>query len=281
MHITLVTCMEMPGLLPEDEHLKSAMQAQGAEVTVAPWNGPFTPFAATDLVLIRTPWDYTDHAQKFAQWLDRLEEAQTLVSNPVALMSWNMNKHYLADLQRQGAPLTATAITAPEATDILSAAENLGLQDIVIKPVISAGSKGLARLVSPDHDAVEKALTGITCDMLVQAFVPEIETLGETSLLFFGDTFSHAVVKKPKQGDIRCQEEFGGSTTRIDPPAFAIEEARKLLTLLPEAPDYARVDVIIRDTDLILMEVELIEPELFFRLAPEAASLFAECIIAN
>ncbi|MCI5046431.1 MAG: hypothetical protein MRY59_02925 [Aquisalinus sp.] len=281
MHITLVTCMEMPGLLPEDEHLKSALQAQGAEVAVAPWNGHFAPFAATDLVLIRTPWDYTGHAEKFAQWLDRLEEAQTLVSNPVALMRWNMNKHYLVDLVRVGAPLTATAITAPEARDILSAAEKLGLQDIVIKPVISAGSKGLARLVSPDHDTLEKALTGITCDMLVQAFVPEIETLGETSLIFFGDKFSHAVVKKPKEGDIRCQEEFGGSATRIDPPAFAIEEARKLLTLLPSAPDYARVDVIIRDSDLILMEVELIEPELFFRLAPEAASLFAERIIAN
>ena len=278
MHITLVTCLEMPALIPEDALFRTALETRRATVSIAPWNGPFSPFQKTDLVVIRTPWDYTAHATKFKRWLDDLEADNMLVSNPVPLMRWNMNKTYLMDLQKKGAPLPPTLVARPEVTEIQAAAANLGLEEMVIKPVISASSKGLARLAPYKRRMLEQALTGITCDMLVQAFVPEIETLGETSLVFLAGEFSHAVCKRPKAGDIRCQEEFGGSAELVTPPSWAVARAKELLTLLPAPADYARVDVIIRADDLILMEIELIEPELFFRLAPEAAELFARQI---
>jgi hypothetical protein len=116
---------------------------------------------------------------------------------------------------------------------------------------------------------------------LVQALAPEIETAGETSFTFIDGEFTHAVTKTPKSGDIRCQAEFGGTSKLAEPPAWALVQAARILNMFAEMPLYARIDVIMLDGRLQLMEVELIEPELFFTYCPEAAARLAAALIKH
>ena len=138
MRIALATCLEMPGLIDEDHALAAAFARRGHEAVPAPWNGPFTPFADADITLVRTTWDYTEAPNEFATWLQRLEGAGCHTINPPALMRWNMDKHYLLELQSRGAPLPSTVICAPDPEEIVAAAAGLGLATAVLKPVISA-----------------------------------------------------------------------------------------------------------------------------------------------
>ena len=113
----------------------------------------------------------------------------------------------------------------------------------------------------------------------VQALIPEISTLGEASLVFIAGEYSHAVTKRPKSGEILCQADHGGSTGTAIAPDWAISEARRVLTMVPGEPLYARVDAVILDHAFQLMEVELIEPELFFTYAPDGADRLATALL--
>lgn len=254
--------------------LAQALEARGARVAPAPWTGPQTPFAEADLIVARTTWDYDARSQAFADWLESLERGAAAVVNPPRLMRWNMNKRYLLELAEKGAPLPPTRAVKPDAASIAAAMEELRLERAVVKPQIGAGARGLSLVDAQDSESLARAAKTLApCgDGLVQPFIPEIRDVGETSMIFLDGALSHAVVKRPESGDIRVQEEYGGRTERVDPPSFAVNEAARTLGFLPEPPVYARVDAVILDGAMRLMEVELIEPELFFTYAPEAES---------
>ena len=55
--------------------------------------------------------------------------------------------------------------------------------------------------------------------------------------------------------------------------------ANEVMTRVPSTCIYARVDVVESSRGPILMELELIEPELYFLIAPEAAKSFAGMVI--
>jgi glutathione synthase/RimK-type ligase-like ATP-grasp enzyme len=123
--------------------------------------------------------------------------------------------------------------------------------------------------------------------VMVQPFLPEIQE-GEWSLVFLGGEYSHAVVKRPADGDFRVQHDFGGTVERREPEGSLIEDARNVLRAAAKATKtaigdilYARVDGIVRDGGLLLMELEVIEPVLFFSHAPGAAARMAELIVAR
>ena len=278
--IVFATCAAAPDYQESDrlaaEILGSKGGAQGYDVAPAPWNGPMTPFREGDLTVIRSTWDYWKSAAAFDDWLAALDPARTI--NPPSLMRWNLNKRYLLELREKGAPTPDLRVVAPSAEALQAAIRDLGLASAVVKPVVSAGGDGLVILGRDDHDTATETVAGWDCDFIVQPLIPEIRTSGETSLIFFDGAFSHAVNKTPRDGTVLCQAEHGGRIALIDPDQELAALGARILSMLPEKPLYARVDLILGDSGPLLMEVEAIEPELFLTSAPGSAERFAQAI---
>lgn len=278
--IALATCRKFPNLTPSDALFADALARRGARVVAAPWNDDFAPFASADLTIVRSTWDYFDVTDAFSAWIARLEK-EKCVFNAASLLRWSMTKAYLFELSEKGAPVPAMRRIDPTAAAIGEAMDALALDEAVVKPLVGGTASGLSRVNRGDASAIEMAASILNGDALVMAFIPEITTLGETSFIFLGGTFSHAVVKTPKAGDIRVQEDHGGASRLVEAPDWAISEAARILSLCPEGAAYARVDGIVNDTDVTLMEVELVEPELFFALYPDGAERLAEYVLAS
>lgn len=279
-HIAIATCEKQPALTPSDQLLADALARAGAEVAAAPWNGPFAPFASADLTLVRSTWDYFDLADDFAAWIGRAASAGPLV-NSAEILRWNMTKAYLFELARAGAPVPPTLQTAPEARAIAAAMDALDLEEAIVKPLIGGTASGLSRIRRHDADGLAKAAARLNGRALVQPFLPEIVSCGETSLIFLGGEFSHAILKRAKAGDIRVQTDHGGTAEPVVAPDWAIDQGRAILRHCPGHPAYARVDVIIDDGAITLMEVELVEPELFFTYCPDGAAQLADLALAR
>lgn len=273
--IAFATCRELPDLQPDDAPIADALRALGHEVRVVPWNGPFERFAACDLVAVRSTWDYADAPAAFLSWLQELEDAQLRVTNAPSLMRWNARKDYLLDLAARGAPLAPTRLVSPDADAIRAAMSELDLEEAVVKPVFGAGASGLSIVRRDDIAGLVDAAEQLGYDGLVQPLVSEIRTAGEVSLTFIGDEFSHAAIKRAPPGSILIHAEHGGSTAPYAPSDELVQVARDVLGMLPEPADYARVDLVSTERGVVLMEVELIEPELFVLHGEGAPARFA------
>lgn len=276
--IALATCAKFPQLTESDAVFAAALEKRGAQVIAAPWNADFEPFANADVVIIRSTWDYFEDAPAFAKWIDRLEGVATVFNTP-AILRWNMAKTYLLTLAQAGVPVPPIQPVKPEAAAIRDAIAAMGLNRAVVKPLIGATASGLTLLDQPtkaDFDRAASMLRGVG---LVQAFVPEVENAGEISCIFIDGAFTHAIRKTPKQGDIRVQEEHGGASMLFDAPGWMIDAAANVLRCCPGAPLYARIDGVPRNKEFLLMEAELVEPELFFTYCPEAAARLAEACL--
>ena len=276
--IVFATCQKDPESQASDTVVAELLSTMGATVTAAPWNGDQTPFENADLIVVRSTWDYPAAADAFRAWLEGLKSYGNVVNAP-ALMQWNMSKTYFQTLADAGAPLPPMQFITPSVDEIAEAMDALELTKAVVKPVIGATASGLSLVRRDDEPGLKAAAAKLEHDGLVQPLIKDITARGETSLIYIDGEFTHAVVKRAKPGDIRVQSDFGGSVERVDPPAWAVDEGRMILEMLPEAPTYARVDAVILDETLQLMEVEVIEPELFFTHAPEAAERFAAALM--
>ena len=275
--IVFATCRAKPDLQNSDVPLAEAFGARGYAVGAAPWNGPRAPFAAAAAVLIRSTWDYQDAPDDFSSWLASLPEGR--VFNDPALMRPNMSKRYLLDLARRGAPLPPTLYVEPDADAITAAMDALGLETAVVKPEYRATASGLSLVRRGDKAGLAAAAAKMAMPGLVQAPVQEISKAGETSFVFIAGGFTHAVTKRPKAGEIRCQAEYGGAAEPAEPPDWAVAEAARILAMVTGEPLYARVDAVVLDGAMRLMEVELIEPELFFTYSPVAAARLADALL--
>jgi glutathione synthase/RimK-type ligase-like ATP-grasp enzyme len=278
MRVAFLTSDRHPDLCADDRIALPALRARGIEVIPWVWDGaPPTP---VDAAVVRSCWDYHEKTPAFLEFIDTLGAAGTPLHNPAPVVRWNVDKGYLRDLAARGARVPRTAWVrrgaAPGLADLL--AEH-ALDEVVIKPSVSLSavdtfrsSRAQAAADQPRFEALARRKA-----LLVQELVPEI-VRGELSLVFFGRLFSHAVRKTPAPGDFRVQYDHGGSRARVEPRAEWIEEVDGVLATIPGPLLYARADVVEREGQLFWMELELIDPELFFALAPEASGRFAEAI---
>lgn len=230
--------------------------------------------AAEGVVLVRHTWDYHKRPDEFRAWLRSLDDAGRAVHNSVDLILWNMEKGYLAELSDAGVPTPATVFVEsgspiPSGEDLRA---RLGTGRVVVKPTISATSWQTRLLDLDDRAALEEAVRAAArgSRAMIQAYIPKIVE-GEWSLVYLGGERSHCVLKSPKPGEFRVQSDFGGSYVIAEPPTAALETAQACLSELPEVPTLARIDGVVVDSSFVIMEVELIEPDLFLRLQPEAA----------
>jgi glutathione synthase/RimK-type ligase-like ATP-grasp enzyme len=281
--VYLLTCPGV-GQFHDERELVEAFAKQGIIATYANWQDlklDGTPLA------IRTPWDYTEHRGAFAALLDGIEASGTPCLNPVKLMRWNMDKRYLLELQEKGHQIVPTVVVEEYSrAAVRAAAEAQGWRRFIAKPTVAAGGEGL--VMFDENGATEFNQTGVTWmtnpshpvgRCLVQPMLDEIRN-GEHSLFFFGGEFSHAILKTPAAGDIRVQEEHGGTTVGTTPPPQVLAAATAIVAEVPDAT-YARVDGVIEDGEFLLMELELIEPELYFRCTTGGEDRFARAVLAT
>jgi hypothetical protein len=272
--VALITEPAHPGLRQDDEHLAAPLRALGIDLEPVPWGSALDPERHA-LALLRTPWDYFHRVDEFLAWC---EAAPVPLHNPAPLVRWNAHKRYLLELERRGAArISPTAILArgasePRVAELVDALHGRTSDDplrrLVLKPAVSGGAHETYVLDPAAADADERlARATERSDVIVQRFERRLVDEGEWSLVFFDGVFSHALLKRPRRGDFRVQVEHGGSATpAVARPKHVADAARLLRLAAPEPPLYARVDGFeAPDGGFVLVELELIEPELFLR----------------
>lgn len=273
--VGLLTSRELAELIPDEKHLVNAFKAQGHSCVPVIWNEEknWDKFSA---VIIRNPWDYFEHQEEFFSTLKTIDQ-KTKLLNSYSLVKWNLDKNYLFDLKDKGGKLPPT-IKITSKTELLNAITHSSFDELVIKPLISAGAYLTYRFNKKNTPDEVKNLPVDKFEFMIQPFLPDIQTEGEYSFIYLGGKYSHALVKKPKAGDFRVQSEYGGTVEAYNPKASELELTAHIFSLLPEAPLYARIDLARFEKELVIMEVELLEPELFFRIRPESAQVLARAV---
>lgn len=254
-----------------------ALKAAHCTVDAIRWNdvGDVSEY---DLILPLVAWGYHLDYPRWLALLDRAEAERWPMINRPALLRWNSDKAYLAELADAGVSTVPTlAVEACCDADVEEARRRFGSEWLVIKPPVSAGAAGTHRL-GPNDDLPGDC---VRRPMIIQPLIEEIARTGEFSLMLFDGEFSHAVVKRPKSGDFRVQEHLGGVTLPCcAPPAGAVQLAQAALRAAPMAATYARVDIVPDDDGVLrIMELELIEPSLFLEHSPDGGAAFSRSIL--
>jgi hypothetical protein len=279
--IAFVTCGKYPNLTEDDAITLPLLGRLGIHTLAAIWDEPVLRWEKFHAVILRSCWDYHRRPAAFRRWVDLQDAAGVKLWNPARIVRWNMNKVYLRDLAARGVAIPKTIwIEAGESTDLALVLNQSALDSAVVKPAISATAHMTFRTspaqAAEDQSKLEAILRN--SGALVQEFMPEISTRGEWSLLFFEGKYSHAVLKRPQEGDFRVQLDFGGSYSAATPPPAFITQAGAILRMVDQPLLYARVDGVERGGQFVLIELELIEPALFLSADAAAPARFAEAI---
>jgi glutathione synthase/RimK-type ligase-like ATP-grasp enzyme len=271
-------------LAEEFEVMAAPLAEQGLQLESVPWapaESEGTDWSRYAAVLVKSAWDYQDKADGFLSLLDTIAGQGAPVFNDPALVRWNIRKTYLDDFAARGVPVVPSLwAEQPTAADLRAAFEAFDTNEIVLKPQIGGGARGQTR-----HKRGEPVPDGVLLNRpgMIQPFIPAIATEGEFSFLFADNEFSHVLLKRPKSGDYRIQEIFGGTNHRHDPAPADLAAASAVLEALPESlggpPLYARVDLVRgADGKLLLMELEVIEPSLFTAEGPQIGPMLAKAL---
>lgn len=277
--ITLLTEVRHPDLTSDDRLLRGALEARGATVRAAIWNDPAVDWSASAVTVFRSTWDYFHHIREFAEWLD-VVELQTRLVNDGKTVRWNMHKGYLRDLAERGVPIVPTLFVDHGDHFDLSPPQAPGeWSDVVIKPCVSGSSFGAARFdlrtATAEAQSHLQSLVAVR-DTMVQPYLAAVETERERSLIFFDGSYSHAIRKTPFTA-----WSAGATDLRHDASAEEIAFGRGVLGVLDTMPAYARVDIVPADGSPLLMELEVIEPSLFFDALPGSEDALAEILLRD
>ena len=271
-------------ILLEDRLISEALQKHGLRVQRRNWADPEVDWSSTSAALFRTTWDYFDKFNHFKSWLDQTSRLTRFI-NPLETIRWNMDKHYLLDLKELGINIPPTTIIPRNSGKSLQEwAQESGWNDLVLKPTIAGTARHTYRLDYEhiqQHEALFAELnTGE--DFMIQPFMKNVVVKGEVSMVMIGGHFSHAILKKAKKGDFRVQDDFGGSLHHYVPGREEIRFAEACIEACSPKPHYARVDMIWdNDGNPAVGELELIEPELWFRKNEFAADVLAAEIVKH
>ena len=263
----------MDELFEEDNLLLHGFEAEGFHASPVVWSQPEIDWNQFDIALIRSTWDYLDDQDLFLQVLSQIEASSCKLFNPLAAVRWNMDKHYLLDLEQRDVPIIPTYLASNVEAEILHnvfAAKQW--QTIVLKPSVGLGGSYSYRV---SLDELDNTLTSLKVsqpdqEYLIQPFMESIVYEGEWSFIYFDRQLSHVLLKKPAPNDYRVQGIYGGTIQVAEPQEGDRVQAETVLSKLPFDILYARLDFVRVDGRLSIIEVELIEPILSFNLVPES-----------
>lgn len=274
---------DLEGYVIYDELAYPYFAALGWAVEAVPWRAR-VDWSDYEMVILRTPWDYQKEPERFLAVLEEID-SQTLLVNSLDIVRWNLRKDYLRDLEERGIAIVPTLFKEagePFEDGIFAA---LGSEKLVVKPLVSGSAEHTYVLDVSSWRAQLPELESVfsTRPSLVQPFIPAVTAEGEYSLFFFSGELSHTVLKTPKVGDFRVQEEHGGLIQAVEPEPAMCQAAEKIVAAIDETLLYARVDLVRgpdHPDDFLLMELELIEPSLYFPFAEGSPERFAKAAVA-
>lgn len=268
-------------VLNEDNYVKIALENQGLKVARLSWDDTEFDWSTTKYILFRTTWDYFDRFTEFSKWLNTVSKQTTLL-NSEKIIRWNIDKHYLKDLQQKGIHICKSYfIEKGTKSTLKELSQKYNLKDFVLKPCISGAARHTYKVNLEKINEYEEVFSSLITEeaMIIQPFQYNIIKKGEISLMVMNGKFTHAVLKITKPGDFRVQDDFGGSVHNYTPTKEEITFAENAVKACIETPIYARVDVFTDNNGkLAIAELELIEPELWFRNHPAAAEELAKGI---
>ncbi|MHC5024581.1 MAG: ATP-grasp domain-containing protein [Planctomycetota bacterium] len=283
MRIALATCSELPDWEIDDRPLHEAFAARGVEIARPVWDDPDVDWSRFDACLIRTTWDYMEKRDAYIAWAERVESVTPLF-NAAAIVRWNTHKRYLFDLAEDGVTVAPTIWLDPgQPADAAALLAERGWPRAFIKPMIGATARETLRF-DTDEPGLAAAQTHLDRllpreGVMIQPYLGRVETEGEISAIFIDGQFTHGVRKVPVSGDYRVQDDFGAHD---EPRPFAPTEldlVRGILDRVEGDLVYARADFLRSDDgELLLSELELVEPSLFFRHGPDAAEALVSAV---
>jgi len=286
--IALVTAVAARDVDEDLLPLESSLREAGADVTIAEWDRPHD-WSRFDIALLRSTWDYPQRLAEFFDWAEAVSQQAKLL-NPLPVAKWSSDKHYLGELAKSGVPTVLTKFVEPhqhpeqQITGLLSQPD---VHEFVVKPAVGAGSRDAQRFGREEkEDAARHAqrMLNEKRGVLLQPYLSRVDEFGETALVYFEGEFSHAIRKGPllKRREAPTTELFAKETiTARMPDAAELSVGARALQALPfETPLYARVDLI-RDQDgePVVLELELVEPSLFFPFEVRSADRFAAAVL--
>lgn len=281
MTILLATSAALPGLAPDDRLLLRALRALGVSVEPAVWEDARVAWEEATLCVIRSTWDYAYRRSEFLAWVRRTAEAIPLW-NPEPVVVWNTHKQYLVDLAARGVPTVPTRVLHAGAFVSLDAeAREAGWDTVILKAAVAQTGRYLRRIAPDNRAAGQRHLDRLLPheDMLMQPFIPGVLSEGETSLVYVNDAFSHATRKRAAPGDFRVHDDFEGSIDPVTPTDAQRDVAAAALAAAGQPLLYGRVDLVPGPAGPMVMELELVEPDLYFGSAPGSADRMARAVV--
>ncbi len=284
MRIAILTSAEMPQMLPYDMEVVNLLNQRGISTSVFVWDEILktnpNELKNYNAILIRTIWDYFKKYDRFIKLLDFLESSKIQVFNPVDIMRWNMNKQYLNELQKDGFNIIPTIFNSDNLDDSFQEAVSLGWRKMILKPMVSGNSYHTFVIEADNEIMFDQLLKTYFQNrpFMLQEFIPEISE-GEISIIYFSNGYSYSVRKVPKKGEYRVQFDFGGiyHFGDVDPTIRNICD--RITKRIGNKLLYQRVDGLWRDGKFLIMEVELIEPDLYLNLSDEAKHQWVESLV--
>lgn len=288
MHQTIafLTTDNLEDFFVWDNLLIAPFAQHGITIETISWHAKNVDWSRFSAVIVRSTWDYQDDAESFIATLSEIEKSGTRLLNPFKLMQWNVSKEYLQTLEQQGVEIIPSQFFQQADSGLIqSHFAYFETDELIIKPLISANSDNTFRLTRSALAAQTELLDSIfqTTPCVIQPFLSSVVDEGEYSLFYFNGQYSHTIKKVPKQGDFRVQEEHGGQLHTVQPDPALLDTAQLVLAQLPESSLYARIDLLRSTTTTPstwqLMEVELIEPSLYFNMDEDSPERFVQATL--
>ena len=265
-------------VLTEDNLLKTELEKLGLRVIKKAWDSSDFNWSATKFAVFRSTWDYFDKFKEFKKWLEKVKKQTTFI-NSYELINWNLDKKYLIELNKKGINIpTSVVVTKKDNLTLANLFKKYNFNEAIIKPTISGAARETYRITKNNFYDYENKFFDLKSkeDLIFQEFLNNIISQGEISLIFIGRKYTHAVKKIAKKGDYRVQDDHGGRVEVYNATNEEILFAQDCLEKCPTLPIYSRIDIIYDNkNEICLGEIEMIEPELWFRNNKNAAKLLA------
>ncbi len=272
----------LDGFVAYDHLAVVPLNQLGWDVVEVSWRSTTTNWDDFAAVVIRTPWDYHHDVDAFLHVLEQIDRSSATLINSLEIVRWNIDKTYLRQIESAGVRIVPTVWReSPTAECLCQAMDQFGSDELVIKPTIGAGARDTFRWRrESDDESTQQILYCYQHRLaMIQPFLSSVVEIGEWSLFYFGGQYSHTILKTPKAGDFRVQEEYGSRLKAVDPTPEQLAVAQNALAVITKPLVYARVDIVdVAINEPAVIELELIEPSLYFPYDSQSPRRFARAL---
>lgn len=275
----LITYADLPALDPDDVLLAEALSSRGLTWRPAIWDDPSVDWSGAKMCVVRSAWNYHLKRDQFLSWVEQANSVSRVINSPRLIM-WNSHKGYLRELSQNGIDIVPTLWAGRESQDAVAAARENGWTNVIVKPAVGLATFGVKQFDISNGGAAEASrhIDSLSAanEVMIQPFINSVADYGERALVFIDGQYSHAVRKTHFQPLMPAG--LAGEYA-VDASSDEIAAAGRALESLPEKPVYARVDLVRSDSGMpLIIELELVEPSLFFSMHPPSAQKMAESL---